>query len=109
MGIRGQRPHGADAPPHAKQFKTMAEYIVNFRKIERFSDGRVRMSPIHTSSYNDEMMGRFKSDLKSFGYNCVGRSKDEHGKFYTTYEMKALWLSSKDCEVISRITITTLK
>ena len=87
----------------------MAEYIVNFRKIERFSDVRVRMSPIHTSSYNDEMMGRFKSDLKSFGYKCVGRSKDEHGKCYTTYEMKALWLSSKDCEVISRITITTLK
>ena len=88
----------------------MADNIVDFRRIERFSDGRVRMSPIHTSkSYNDEMMGRLKSDLKSFGYKCVGRSKDEHGKCYTTYELKALWVSSKDCEVISRITITTLK
>ena len=88
----------------------MAEYIVNFRKIERFSDGRVRMSPIHTSkSYNDKMIDRLKSDLKSFGYKFVGRSKDEHGKCYTTYELKALWVSSKDCEVISRITITTLK
>ena len=55
------------------------------------------------------MMGRLKSDLKSFGYKCVGRSKDEHGKCYTTYELKALWVSPKDCEVISRITITTLK
>ena len=88
----------------------MEEYIVNFRKIERFSDGRVRMSPIHTSkSYNDEMMGRLKSDLKSFGYKCVGRSKDEHGNYYTTYELKDFGASSKDCEVISRITITTLK
>ena len=88
----------------------MAEYIVNFRKIERFSDGRVRMSPIHTSkSYNDEMMGRLKSDLKSFGYKCVGRSKDEHGNCYETYELKALWVSSKDREVFSSITITTLK
>ena len=88
----------------------MAEYIVNFRKIERFSDGRVRMSPIHTSkSYNDEMMGRLKSDLKSFGYKFVGRSKDEHGNFNETYELKDLLVSSKDCEVISRITITTLK
>ena len=87
----------------------MAEYIVNFRKIERFSDGRVRMSPIHTSSYNDEMMGRFKSDLKSFGYKCVGRSKDEHGNFNETYEQKDLLVSLKDREVISRITITKLK
>ena len=88
----------------------MEEYIVNFRKIERFVDGRVRMSPIHTSkSYNDKMIDRLKSYLKSFGYKFVGRSKDEHGNFYTTYKLKALWLSSKDCEVISRITITTLK
>ena len=87
----------------------MEEYIVNFRKIERFSDGRVRMSPIHTSSYNDEMMGRFKSDLKSFGYKCVGRSKDEHGNFNETYELKDLLVSLKDREVISRITITKLK
>ena len=87
----------------------MAEYIVNFRKIERFSDGRVRMSPIHTSRYNDKMIDRLKSDLKSFSYKRVGRSKDEHGNYYTTYELKALWLSSKDCEVISRITITKLK
>ena len=42
----------------------MEKYLVDFRKIERFADGRVRMSPIHTSkSYNDEMMDRFKSDL----------------------------------------------
>ena len=88
----------------------MEKYLVNFRKIERFSDGRVRMSPIHTSkSYNDKMIDRLWSDLKSFGYKRVGRSKDEHGNYYTTYELKALWLSSKDCEVISRITITTLK
>ena len=88
----------------------MAEYIVNFRKIERFSDGRVRMSPIHTSkSYNDEMMGKLKSDLKSFGYKCVGRSKDEHGNFNETYEQKDLLVSLKDREVISRITITRLK
>ena len=88
----------------------MAEYIVNFRKIERFSDGRVRMSYLSPSkSNNDEMMRRFKSNLKWFGYKYVGRSKDEHGKCYTTYELKALWVSSKDCEVISRITITKLK
>lgn len=88
----------------------MAEYIVNFRKIERFSDGRVRTSSLNPSiSYNDGMMRRFKRDLKSFGYKCVGRSKDEQGNCYTTYELNALWLSSKDCEVISRITITTLK
>lgn len=87
----------------------MEEYIVNFRKIERFSDGRVRMSPITSKSYNDKMIDRLKSYLKSFGYKFVGRSKDEHGKCYTTYELNALWLSSKDCEVISRITIITLK
>ena len=88
----------------------MEEYIVNFRKIERFSDGRVRMSPIHTSkSYNDKMIDRLKSDLKSFGYKCVGRSKDEHGNFNETYEQKDLLVSLKDREVISRITITTLK
>lgn len=88
----------------------MAEYIVNFRQIKRFSDGRVRISSLNPSkSYNDKMIDRFKSDLKSFGYKFVGRSKDEHGNCYTTYELKDLWLSSKDCEVISRITITTLK
>ena len=88
----------------------MAEYIVNFRQIVRFSDGRVRMSSLNPSkSDNDEMMEKFKSNLKWFGYKCVGRSKDEHGNFYATYELKALWVSSKDCEVISRITITTLK
>ena len=88
----------------------VADNIVNFRKIERFSDGRVRMSSLNPSkSYNDKMMNRFKRDLKSFGYKCVGRSKDEHGNCYTTYELNALWLSSKDCEVISRITIITLK
>ena len=88
----------------------MAEYIVNFRQIKRFSDGRVRMSYLSPSkSNNDEMMRRFKSNLKWFGYKYVGRSKDEHGNYYTTYELKALWVSSKDCEVISRITITTLK
>ena len=87
----------------------MEEYIVNFRRTERFVDGRVRMSPITSKSYNDKMIDRLKSNLKSFGYKFVGRSKDEHGKCYTTYELKALWVSSKDCEVISRITITTLK
>ena len=87
----------------------MEEYIVNFRRIERFVDGRVRMSPITSKSYNDKMIDRLKSDLKSFGYKFVGRSKDEHGNCYTTYELNALWLSSKDCEVISRITIITLK
>ena len=88
----------------------MEKYLVDFRKIERFADGRVSITPIHTSQrHNDKMIDRLKSDLKSFGYKCVGRSKDEHGYCYTTYELKALWLSSKDCEVISRITITTLK
>ena len=88
----------------------MAEYIVNFRIIERFSDGRVRMRSLNPSiSYNDKMIDRLWSDLKSFGYKRVGRSKDEHGNFYTTYELNALWLSSKDCEVISRITIIKLK
>ena len=88
----------------------MEEYIVNFRQIKRFSDGRVRISSLNPSkSNNDKMIYRFKRDLKSFGYKFVGRSKDEHGKCYTTYELKALWVSSKDCEVISRITITTLK
>lgn len=88
----------------------MAEYIVNFRQIKRFSDGRVRMSYLSPSkSNNDEMMRRFKSNLKWFGYKYVGRSKDEHGNYYTTYELKDFVASSKDCEVISRITITTLK
>lgn len=88
----------------------MEEYIVNFRQIKRFSDGRVRISSLNPSkSDNDKMIDRFKRDLKSFGYKFVRRSKDEHGNCYTTYELKALWLSSKDCEVISRITITKLK
>lgn len=88
----------------------MAEYIVNFRKIERFSDGRVRMSSLNPSKiYNDEMMNRFKSDLKWFGYKCVGRSKDEHANCYETYELKDIWVPSKDREVFSSITITTLK
>lgn len=88
----------------------MAEYIVNFRQIVRFSDGRVRMSSLSPSkSNNDEMMRRFKSDLKWFGYKYVGRSKDEHGNYYTTYELKDFGESSKGREVISRITITTLK
>lgn len=87
----------------------MAEYIVDFRKIERFADNRVKISPTHTQHFNDKMIDRLKSDLKSFGYKCVGRSKDEHDNSYTTYELKALWLSSEDCEVVSRVTITTLK
>ena len=88
----------------------MADYIVNFRKIERFSDGRVRMSPIHTSkSYNDKMIDRLKSDLKCFGYKCVGRSKDEHDNHYTTYERKVVEVSTESCEVISKVTITRFK
>ena len=87
----------------------MAEYIVNFRQIVRFSDGRVRTSSLNPSkSDNDEMMERFKSNLKWFGYKCVGRSKDEHGNFNETYELKDLLVSLKDREVISRITITTM-
>ena len=88
----------------------MAEYIVNFRQIVRFSDGRVRTSSLNPSkSDNDEMMEKFKSNLKWFGYKCVGRSKDEHGNFNETYEQKDLLVSLKDREVISRITITKLK
>lgn len=88
----------------------MEEYIVNFSKIERFSDGRVRMRSLNPSKCcNDEMINRFKSNLKSFGYKCVVRSKDEHGNCYETYELKALWVSKKDREVFSSITITKLK
>lgn len=87
----------------------MEKYLVDFRKIERFADNRVKMFPTNTQRCNDKMIERLKSDLKSFGYKCVGRSKDEQGNSYTTYELKALWLSSEDCEVVSRVTITTLK
>ena len=63
----------------------MAEYIVNFRQIVRFSDGRVRTSSLNPSkSDNDEMMEKFKSNLKWFGYKCVGRSNDEHDNLNET-------------------------
>ena len=87
----------------------MEEYIVNFRRIERFVDGRVRMSPITSKSYNDKMIDRLKSDLKCFGYKCVGRSKDEHDNHYTTYERKVVEVSTESCEVISKVTITRFK
>lgn len=88
----------------------MEKYLVDFRKIERFADNRVKISPTHTSqSYNDEMIDRLKSDLKLFGYKCVGRTKDEHDNSYTTYELKVPHLSTESCAVVSRVTITTLK
>ena len=54
------------------------------------------------------MMERFKSNLKWFGYKCVGRSKDEHGNCNETYELKDIWVPPKDREVFSSITITKL-
>ena len=88
----------------------MEKYLVDFRKIERFADGRVSITPIHTSQrHNDKMIDRLKSDLKCFGYKCVGRSKDEHDNHYTTYERKVVEVSTESCEVISKVTMTRFK
>lgn len=87
----------------------MEKYLIDFRKVERFADNRVRINPTTSQRCNDEMIGKFKRALKLFGYKCIGSSKDEHDNCYTTYELKVPHLSTESCEVIDRVTITTLK
>lgn len=87
----------------------MEEYIVNFRKIERFSDGRVIMTPIYTKHMSDKETELLKRNLNKVGYKYIGRSKDMYDNYYTTYERKSIELSTDSCEVIFRVTITRLK
>ena len=109
-GDKGAAPPRGVRPSPRQTIKIMEKYLVDFRKIERFADNRVRINPTHTSQrYNDKMIDRLKSDLKMFGYKCVGRSKDEHGNSYTTYELYVPHVSAESCKVFSRVTIITLK
>lgn len=88
----------------------MEKYLVDFIKIERFADGRVIITPTHTSQrYKDKMVDYLKSCLKFLGYKCIGSSKDEHGNHYTTYELKVVEVSTESCEVFSKVTITRFK
>lgn len=87
--------------------KTMAEYIVNFRKIERFVD-RVVMTPIYTKHMSDKETELLKRNLIKVGYKYIGRSKDMYDNYYTTYERKSIEQSTDSREVIFRVTITTL-
>lgn len=65
----------------------MAEYIVNFRKIERFVD-RVVMTPIYTKHMSDKETELLKRNLIKVGYKYIGRSKDMYDNYYTTYEQQ---------------------
>lgn len=85
----------------------MAEYIVNFRKIERFVD-RVVMTPIYTKHMSDKETELLKRNLIKVGYKYIGRSKDMYDNYYTTYERKSIEQSTDGREVIFRVTITTL-
>ena len=88
----------------------MEKYLVDFRKIERFADGRERITPTHTSlRYNDKMVDYLKNCLKFLGYKCIGSSKDEHDNHYTTYELKVVEVSTESCEFFSKVTITRFK
>lgn len=86
----------------------MEEYIVNFRKIERFA-GRVIMTPIYTKHMSDKETELLKRNLNKVGYKYIGRSKDMYDNYYTTYERNSIELSTDSCEVIFRVTITRLK
>lgn len=100
-------PPGLTPLPTPNGQKTMAEYIVNFRKIERFVD-RVVMTPIHTKHMSDKETELLKRNLIKVGYKYIGRSKDMYDNYYTTYERKSIEQSTDSREVIFRVTITTL-
>ena len=85
----------------------MAEYIVNFRRIERYAD-RVAMEPIYTKHLDDDEVEILKRNLNKVGYKYIGRSKDMYDNYYTTYERKSIEQSTDSREVIFRVTITTL-
>ena len=85
----------------------MAEYIVNFRKSERFS-GRVTMQPIYTKHLGDKETELLKRNLNKVGYKYIGRSKDRYDNYYTTYERKSIEQSTDSCEVIFKVTIMRL-
>lgn len=85
----------------------MAEYIVNFRKIERFVD-RVVMTPIYTKNMSDKETELLKRNLIKVGYKYVGRSKDRYDNYYTSYERKSEY-STESCEIIIKAIITRLK
>ena len=85
----------------------MEEYIVNFRKIERFA-GRVIMTPIYTKRMSDKETELLKRNLNKVGYKYIGRSKDRYDNYYTTYERKSIEQSTDSCEVIFKVTIMRL-
>lgn len=85
----------------------MADNIVNFRRIERYAD-RVTMEPIYTKHLDDNEVEILKRNLNKVGYKYIGRSKDRYDNYYTSYERKSEY-STDSCEVINRVTITTLK
>lgn len=62
----------------------MAEYIVNFRKIERFVD-RVVMTPIYTRHMSDKETELLKRNLIKLGYKYKGRDRDMYGNIFTKY------------------------
>lgn len=84
----------------------MAEYIVDFRRIERYAD-RVAMEPIYAKHLNDNEFKILKRNLNKVGYKYIGRSKDRYDNYYTSYERKSEY-STDSCEVINRVTITRL-
>lgn len=84
----------------------MAEYIADFRRIERYAD-RVTMEPIYTKHLNDNDVEILKRNLNKVGYKYIGRSKDRYDNYYTSYERKSEY-STDSCEVINRVTITRL-
>ena len=108
MGDKGAAPPRGYAPPHAKQFETMADNIVDFRRIERYAD-RVTMEPIYTKHLDDKETELLKRNLNKVGYKYIGRSKDIYDNYYTTYERKSIEQSTDSCEVIFKVTIMRLR
>lgn len=66
------------------------------------------MEPIYTKHLDDNEVEILKRNLNKVGYKYIGRSKDRYDNYYTSYERKSEY-STDSCEVINRVTITTLK
>lgn len=83
-----------------------ANNFAEYRRIERYAD-RVAMEPICTEYLYDNEVEMLKRNLKKQGYKYIGRSKDIHGNYYTSYERKSEY-STESCEIIIKVIITKL-
>ena len=86
----------------------MGKYVVNTYSTIRKTNGDTFRYEGFSKVVSEKVLKLAKQANKDVGYKYVGRGKDRYNNGYTQYDFKCKELSTKDCEVIYRITIMRL-